>query len=65
MYELVDQRLAGCTNLSVGRRSTLAGLHTDELSPARRRPLAGQDPGRARDASQVQMSQPHSLISTR
>jgi vitamin B12/bleomycin/antimicrobial peptide transport system ATP-binding/permease protein len=32
MYELVRQRLPGCTIVSVGHRSTLEALHTDELT---------------------------------
>jgi putative ATP-binding cassette transporter len=32
MYELVRQRLPGCTIVTVGHRSTLESLHTDELT---------------------------------
>ena len=32
MYELVRQRLPGCTIVSVGHRSSLGALHTDELT---------------------------------
>jgi vitamin B12/bleomycin/antimicrobial peptide transport system ATP-binding/permease protein len=32
MYELVRQRLPGCTIVSVGHRSSLESLHTDELT---------------------------------
>ena len=32
MYELVRERLPGCTIVSVGHRSTLEPLHTDELT---------------------------------
>jgi vitamin B12/bleomycin/antimicrobial peptide transport system ATP-binding/permease protein len=32
MYELVRQRLPGCTIVSVGHRSSLEALHTDELN---------------------------------
>jgi vitamin B12/bleomycin/antimicrobial peptide transport system ATP-binding/permease protein len=32
MYELVRQRLPGCTIVSVGHRSSLQTLHTDELT---------------------------------
>jgi putative ATP-binding cassette transporter len=32
MYELVRQRLPGCTIVSVGHRTSLEALHTDELT---------------------------------
>jgi putative ATP-binding cassette transporter len=31
IYELVRERLPDCTIVSVGHRSTLENLHTDEL----------------------------------
>jgi vitamin B12/bleomycin/antimicrobial peptide transport system ATP-binding/permease protein len=32
IYELVRERLPDCTIVSVGHRSTLENLHTDELT---------------------------------